>query len=152
MKGITRKSQSGRSMIEIIGVLAIMTIMTAGTFALVRSAMANQKQNQIVDDVTSIVTAVRTLFGDQDDLSRMVDDVEGVLDAMAVNTKCPYNDCEYELSVKEDLQTFVVEIENLPARDCIVLLNKNWPDATEVDGECDSPVAANNWMHMYYKK
>lgn len=160
MKGIMRNSESGRSMMEIIGVLALMTIMTAGAFVLVRSAMATQRRNQVSDDVINIVAGMRALFAEYDDFSPILNATtssqptsDDILDAIGVNRNGPYDGSFYEVKILNEasdptMQTFRVEIHNLPYRDCIVLLNKPWTDAIDVDGGCEGVDS----IEVYYTK
>ena len=150
MRKIINMAELGRSMIEIVGVLAIMTIMSAGAFVMIRSAMASQRRNTVIDDVSKIVTGVRTLFADQDDLSELSDKGDDVMDAMAVGQTCPYDGCKYELSLNggdNTNQTFNVKVTSVPRRDCIVLKSKSWPDVVDVDSDCDR-----GWVELQYNK
>ena len=128
MSGIYRQQESGRSMIEIIGVLAIMGIMTVAAFVLIRNGMATQKRNVVIDDVAKIVTGVRALYADYDDLSNL--DSDYALAAMGVDENGPYEDSTYSVAaVTGDYpQQFVVTVSGLPARDCIVLASRKWAE------------------------
>lgn len=133
MYKITRKAESGRSMLEIIGVLAIMTIMSAGAFVMIRSAMATQRRNTVMDDFSKIVTGVRTLFADYDNLKDWTSG-DDVLAAMAIDDNGPYSGSKYAVTVDKtdaSFQTFRVSITHVPDRDCIVLAKKSWPGAVK---------------------
>ena len=54
-----RKSESGRSMVEIIGVLAIGALLTSGAVVLIQSGMESQKRSRTVDEVEALVSAAR---------------------------------------------------------------------------------------------
>ena len=138
MSGIYRQQESGRSMIEIIGVLAIMGLMTVAAFVLIRNGMATQKRNVVIDDVSKIMTGVRTLYADYDDLSSL--DGAGALAAMGVDENGPYEDSTYSVAAVtgDNPQQFVVTVSGLPARDCIVLASRKWSDAVDKDDDCDA--------------
>ena len=58
-KSIQRKSESGRSMIEMVGVLAISALVTGGAFILIQSGTESQKRSRAVDEVNALVSAAR---------------------------------------------------------------------------------------------
>lgn len=62
-----RINQSGRSMIEMLGVLAIIGVLSVGGIAGYSKAMGKYKTNQVVDQVSMIVTNIRTLYAQQMD-------------------------------------------------------------------------------------
>ena len=59
--------ESGRSMIEMLGVLAIMGVITVGAVTMISAAMRSQKRTVLQDEVAQIVTGVRTILGEYDD-------------------------------------------------------------------------------------
>ncbi|MCP4393596.1 MAG: hypothetical protein GY804_04930 [Alphaproteobacteria bacterium] len=74
--------ESGRSMLEMLGVLAIVGVLSVGALAGYSQAMAMHKINQTIDMLDQIVVAVDYLYGDQatyEDLSVNVLKKSGVL-------------------------------------------------------------------------
>lgn len=66
MTKIFRNSEeSGRSMVEMLGVLAIVGVLSIGGIAGYSKAMAKYKINKTLDQVSMIITNVRTTFGNQ---------------------------------------------------------------------------------------
>ena len=59
--------QSGRSMIEMLGVLAIIGVLSVGGIAGYSKAMNKFKTNKVADNVAMIVTNIRTLYAQQKD-------------------------------------------------------------------------------------
>jgi type II secretory pathway pseudopilin PulG len=57
-----KKSQSGRSMIEMLGVLAIVGVLSVGALAGYSLAMANYKANQAVDEIKEAIFNTQELF------------------------------------------------------------------------------------------
>ena len=57
--------QSGRSMIEMLGVLAIVGVLSVGGIAGYSKAMMQFKINKTIDHITTIATNMRTLFAQQ---------------------------------------------------------------------------------------
>ena len=121
------RQESGRSMIEMIGVLAIMAIITAGAFALISTAFQTQKRGRVTDDVANIVTGVRSLLGEYDDFSNI--DNSTIFGAIGVSDKNPYGG-KYELTVNaSNSRQFVVSITGLSKSECDGLKTKAWTDS-----------------------
>lgn len=132
--------ESGRSMVEIIGVIAIMALISAGAFILIRSGMASQRRSMIVDDVSKIVSGIRSLYSDYDDLSTL--DGDGAMAAMGVDTNGP-NGVTYSVAkVAGNVNLFKVTIGGgLLYQDCVVLGTKTWAGSAEIENnpysDCD---------------
>lgn len=121
------RQESGRSMIEMIGVLAIMGIITAGAFVLISTAINTQKRSRVTDDVTAIVAGVRNLLGEYDDFSNI--DNSTIFGAIAMSNKNPYGGT-YELAVDaNNPRQFIVSINGLSKADCEGLITKAWSDS-----------------------
>lgn len=121
------RQESGRSMIEMVGVLAIMGMLTATAFALISLGINRQKQSRVTDDVVTIVSGVRTLLGDYDDFSNL--DNSTIFAAMSVSNKNPYGGT-YELSVnRANPRQFIISINGLSKSDCEALTTKAWTDS-----------------------
>ncbi len=58
-------NEKGRSMVEMLGVLAIIGVLSAGGLAGYSKAMFKHKMNTTIDQITMIVTNIRTLYGTQ---------------------------------------------------------------------------------------
>lgn len=56
--------QNGRSMIEMLGVLAIIGILTVGGFNLVMKAQTHQRLNEVIDNMTTLASKVRVVARD----------------------------------------------------------------------------------------
>ena len=54
-------ADDGRSMIEMVGVLAIAGLLTAGAFVLITSGMASQKRRRAFDEVQALAQSVQML-------------------------------------------------------------------------------------------
>ncbi|MBR4624370.1 MAG: type II secretion system protein [Alphaproteobacteria bacterium] len=121
------RQESGRSMIEMVGVLAIMGMLTATAFALISLGINRQKQARVVDDVVTIVSGVRSLLGDYDDFSNI--DNATIFGAISVSNKNPYGGT-YELAVdNSNTRQFIVKINGLSKSDCEALKTKAWADS-----------------------
>lgn len=69
MKRYCGSEQSGRSMVEMLGVLAIIGVLSVGGIAGYSKAMAKFKTNQTLDQISMLITNIRTLFANQIDFS-----------------------------------------------------------------------------------
>ncbi|MBR1916077.1 MAG: hypothetical protein IJ830_06565 [Alphaproteobacteria bacterium] len=60
-----RNNQTGRSMVEMLGVLAIIGVLSAGGLAGYSKAMFKHKLNTTMEQITMLVTNIRTAYGTQ---------------------------------------------------------------------------------------
>lgn len=125
--GVKMKQEYGRSMIEMLGVLAIMGVITVGAIAMISTAMRTQKQSEVNDDVTQIVLGVRRLMGEYDDFSNIDNSI--VFGAIGVSNKNPYGGV-YTVSVNpSNARQFIVGIDGLAQADCEYMVAKAWTDS-----------------------
>ena len=64
-----RVNEQGRSMIEMLGVLAIVGVLSVGGIAGYSKAMNKFKTNKVIDQINMISTNIRTLFSSQNTYS-----------------------------------------------------------------------------------
>ncbi len=72
MKSLYKNEQSGRSMVEMLGVLAIIGVLSIGGISGYSKAMAKYRVNKTLDQISMLVINIRTLFSssiDYDGLS-----------------------------------------------------------------------------------
>ncbi|MDE6570990.1 MAG: type II secretion system GspH family protein [Alphaproteobacteria bacterium] len=121
------KYESGRSMIEMLGVLAIMGVITVAAITMISTAMRTQKRNTVNDEVVQIVTGVRQLLGEYDDFSHINNAT--IFGAIGMSPKNPYGGT-YELAVDPvNSRQFVLTINGLSESDCQYLVTKAWSDS-----------------------
>ncbi len=60
-----KNNQNGRSMVEMLGVLAIIGVLSAGGLAGYSKAMFKHKLNTTMEQITMLVTNIRTMYGQQ---------------------------------------------------------------------------------------
>ena len=119
--------ESGRSMIEMLGVLAIMGVITVGAIGMISTAMRTQKLTAVNDEVVQMVTMVRNIHGEYDDFSTM--NGTTIFGAIGMSNKNPYGGT-YELSVDpSDPRQFIVTINGLGQSECESLVAKAWSDS-----------------------
>ena len=121
------KQECGRSMIEMLGVLTIMGIITVGATLLISRAMDLQRRNTINDEVVQIVTNVRTMHAEYDDFSNINSQI--ILGAMGQKNLNTYG-VSYEITTDAaNSRQFIVTVKNLSESDCKFLLAKAWRDS-----------------------
>lgn len=119
--------ESGRSMIEMLGVLAIMGVITVSAIGMISTAMRTQKRNTVADEVIEIVTGVRQLLGEYDDFSHINNAT--IFGAIGMSPKNPYGG-NYELAVdSSNPRQFIVSIGGLSESDCKYFVTKAWSDS-----------------------
>ena len=62
MKKLYKSEQSGRSMVEMLGVLAIIGVLSVGGIAGYSKAMAKYRTNQALDQIAMTIATIRTAF------------------------------------------------------------------------------------------
>ena len=145
------RQESGRSMIEMLGVLAIMGVITVGAIGMIGTAMRTQKRTAVTDEVMQITTGVRQLLGEYDDFSHINNAT--IFGAIGIAPKNPYGG-SYALGVNPaNTRQFVLTITGIPQSDCQYLLTKAWTDSVGyqmsngrqggADGTCTDNADAN---------
>lgn len=75
MKTLYKSEQSGRSMVEMLGVLAIIGVLSVGGIAGYSKAMAKFKTSKALDQVSTTVANVRTLYSGQPNYSGLTTEI-----------------------------------------------------------------------------
>lgn len=143
--------ESGRSMIEMLGVLAIIGVLSVGGIAGYSKAMLKYKVNKTVDEITQISSNVRIAFGNQRNYSGLnradVVNAYGLVPQEFYNERkngnesntyqTPWGDdavlkqskrASNELEGKE--RAFIIEFPNMPAAACAELVLLDWGSAS----------------------
>jgi len=68
-----RNNENGRSMVEMLGVLAIIGVLSAGGLAGYSKAMFKHKLNSTMEQITMLVTNIRTHYGTQRSYANMTE-------------------------------------------------------------------------------
>ena len=148
---IYKNVQSGRSMIEMLGVLAIIGALSVGGIAGYSKAMMKYRINKTIEQITLIAGNIRTFFGQQknyQDLMRMdvIKEAKLVPDEMLVSkTESVYVGAgNYEDRTTEIIETSFGEMGlesdsggkafsltlNIPQEACIEIASNIWPNET----------------------
>lgn len=139
-----RTTQSGRSMIEMLGVLAIIGVLSVGGIAGYSKAMTKYKTNKVKDQVSTIVANIRTLYGQQLSYSGLNNQTAIPMDVIpeemivkdgngklvnAFNGSVFIGSGSIGASVtgvKNDQKAFVIEYNGLPRAACVDLATGDW--------------------------
>ena len=70
-----RNNEKGRSMIEMLGVLAIVGVLSVGGLAGYSKAMIKYKTTKLINEVSEIVMNTRTLYMNQESLEGLTMDI-----------------------------------------------------------------------------
>ena len=132
-----KKLESGRSMIEMLGVLAIIGVLSVGGIAGYSKAMNKFKTNKVADNVSMIVANIKTLYAQQrtyEDLDNAHAISMGVIpdelvkgDSKLINA---FNGAVFvsqsNSTVNNDGKAFIIEFDNLSKEACITLATNDW--------------------------
>jgi type II secretory pathway pseudopilin PulG len=135
---------AGRSIVEMLGVLAIMGVITVIGIAGYQKAVAALNRSGTVSDVAELAQEVRSLYSGHSfvdsNLQSNVIGVRGMTGDTIPNRFGGY----YELGLAgtpingdgvQQSAFFKITITHLPQTDCIFLSTQNWPDARDRDGK-----------------
>ena len=135
------ENQNGRSMIEMLGVLAIIGVLSVGGIAGYSKAMMKYRVNKTIDQVSMISTNIRTLFGPQGTFTgannaTVLEKAKVVPDEMVSKsgqTVSFNNAFGGTLTVGvPSTDSFTLTMTNIPESACITLLTQNWGDNSPV--------------------
>ena len=139
MKNYKYEEQSGRSMIEMLGVLAIIGVLSVGGIAGYSKAMNKFKTNKVADNVSMLVANIKTLYAQQntyDELDNKNAISMGVVpDELGTNASTgtltnafsgPVYINVAGSTTKTDEKAFVIEFQNLSREACITLATNDW--------------------------
>ncbi|MDO4162240.1 MAG: type 4 pilus major pilin [Pseudomonadota bacterium] len=134
------ENQRGRSMIEMLGVLAIIGVLSVGGIAGYSKAMNKFKTNKIADNISMIVANIRTLYAQQKNFSGLdnktaismgiIPDELGT-DANSGELTNAFNGSVYVTACQEnkndpDQRAFAISFNNLSKEACIALATNDW--------------------------
>ena len=146
MKKQNKKHESGRSMIEMVGVLAVMGLITAAAFVLITSAMRSQKLSRADDDIAALGAGVRLLYNNSEDFSGLGtiggdnSKSDETLKALGfASVKPAYcSDKTYSVGVASDSKKFIIQFDTGDESLCAGLAQRTW--ANGGTGSCNKTV------------
>ena len=140
-----RVNEAGRSMIEMLGVLAIIGVLSVGGIAGYSKAMNKFKTNKIADNVSMIVANVKTLYAQQNTYTGLnngtavsmgvIPDELGTIssgsgDSATATLTNAFNGRVYvtqsDSTIANDGKAFIIEFNSLSREACITLATNDW--------------------------
>lgn len=110
------KFESGRSLIEVIGVLALTAIMTAGAIKIYSSVRHNQAHTIASAELREIVKNTKLLFDMRDDYTGV--SIEYLVKAGALKNINPPIGEDWSIEAKDEGKYFSINLFNLGTSDC----------------------------------
>ena len=134
-----KKEQSGRSMIEMLGVLAIIGVLSVGGIAGYSKAMTKYRINKTADQISQLAQGIRTLYASQKNYSSLDHTViqkahlapaEMFEDSYSSALMNPFGGYVSVFSsgkmTSSDSKAFVISLSSVPQEACIELLTQDW--------------------------
>ena len=139
-------NESGRSMIEMLGVLAIIGVLSVGGIAGYSKAMSKYRVNKTVDQISHIAANTRILFSTQKSYSALsgakaADIITNAKlfpdEVLNAGNKNPFaGDVSIQASKRfsadgdDSKKAFMITYTNIPAEACVDLLTIDWGTGT----------------------
>lgn len=138
-----RVNESGRSMIEMLGVLAIIGVLSVGGIAGYSKAMNKFKTNKVADNVSMLVANIKTLYAQQNTYAGLQNGTAVSMGVVPDELGTAYNGDNATLTnafngpvfIKQsnsttgtpaDGKAFIIEFNNLSREACITLATNDW--------------------------
>lgn len=135
--------ESGRSMVEMLGVLAIIGVLSVGGIAGYSQAMNKFKVSKTTDQIQTLVTNIRTLTASQKNYALVttpdiLQKMGALTDEMCSDTSCnasnmlnPYGGAiKMGVVANTNSKQFYISYQGLPASACVSLASQAWGDAS----------------------
>ena len=136
MNNYKHNEQSGRSMIEMLGVLAIIGVLSVGGIAGYSKAMNKFKTNKVADNVSMLVANIKTLYAQQKTYHGLTNqtavDMGVVPDELGTTSDLTnaFNGKVYistaDSTTDDDDKAFNIVFDGLSREACITLATNDW--------------------------
>lgn len=138
-----RINEQGRSMIEMLGVLAIVGVLSVGGIAGYSKAMNKFKANKVIDQVNMLSTNIRTMYSSQRSYaglnngmavklglvpSEMYNPSDTASDSTRVLTNAFAGNVHIHTGATKgsDDGAYIITIDGIPSAACITLVTTDW--------------------------
>jgi len=135
-----RMNENGRSMIEMLGVLAIIGILSVGGFSLVTKMQDTHEKNQVIDQLGDLSARVRNVIRDYDTSSTSVVKINEYIrktkalpdaflngDAGGSAEFSGSGDVVFNVYyIGKDTASYAIEAANITEEICLELVTTNW--------------------------
>lgn len=137
MKNFNRAQESGRSMIEMLGVLAIIGVLSVGGISGYSKAMAKYKINQCLDQISNLIINIRSTFANQTDFTGATTAniislgiaTSDMLDATGANLVNPFNGAITVQPTAAGAASFEISYAGLDTSACQNIALADWGSA-----------------------
>ncbi len=136
-----RVNESGRSMIEMLGVLAIIGVLSVGGIAGYSKAMNKFKTNKVADNVSMLVANIKTLYAQQNtyaglnngtavSMGVVPDELGTAFKGASATLTNAFNGPVFikqsDSTAPNDGKAFTIQFNNLSREACISLATNDW--------------------------
>lgn len=141
-------NESGRSLVEMLGTIAIITMLTIGGITATRAALNTFRTNSTADQIEQVAQGVMDLYSWKKNYNGVGTDAFWQKNCSSINKPC--NNGKFkpivgiDMIVKgspespADATGFTIKVTDIPAVACRTLKNKTWVLISKIDGTCPS--------------
>ncbi len=133
------KNESGRSMIEVIGIMAIGAIMLVGAIKMYQTIRVRQIRINAVEYFKTISENAKLLFGGRGDYSGI--SIDYMIGAGAVKDgQSPISNTEYSVQSESEGKEFSINLTGVSFGDCsyFATVKMDWVKYVSVNGNTDN--------------
>jgi Tfp pilus assembly major pilin PilA len=137
------REQSGRSLIEMLGVLAIAGVMTAGTIKMYQVVRTRQVHMIAAEDIKTIALNTKVLYATHSNYNEI--SVDYLIKAGVMNgNKSPLPGSEFSVTSNPGSKEFAMVFSNLDFKECawLTTLKTDWASKVSVNGYFEHAVAS----------
>ena len=135
----------GRSMIEMLGVLAIIGVLSVGGIAGYSKAMTKFKTNKVIDEVITIANNIKTLYANQKNYASLSDidlkasgiipaemydengEIKNAFNGEVIITAAWYDGTHFDIDDMDgEMRAYSIAIRHIPEDACIELATQAW--------------------------
>ena len=132
------RAASGRSLVEMLGVMAIGMVMTVAAFSGIQRLRSGMNRQQVIEEVNRFANEVRTLYAGGRGYDRSLQaNIMGIMSMQGDTIPNSFGG-EFRISMLGSGETsryFKITITGLPQADCIYFATINWNDARDLNGK-----------------
>ncbi len=129
------KSESGRSLIEMLGVLAIMGVLTTAVIATYNSLRDRTSRTVAEESLKTTANNAKILYSSKGDFKGI--SIDGLIKAGALkDVRPPLGGMDWDISSNVEGTEFSINLVNLSGDDCkyFVVKKLDWADIVKVNG------------------
>ena len=134
-------AQSGRSLIEMLGVMAVAGLITFGTLQMYRAARTRQGRFIAEQELKELAENAKIIYSGRKNYTGISKNF--LIKAGALKTE-KINGRDFRVQTNDGGKTFSIIFDGLDLGDCAYFATKkfDWADATVVNGSVNNPAAS----------